>query len=319
MTTGLIINPLSGKRSGKGERLRRLLGKTSAVEIAVLEDFAALPAILRHMAQKEVDVMAVSSGDGTIHAIQTELAESRPFPRLPKLMLLSHGTANMSAGSVGLHRPLPEIARLLQDRDKLDALPIATRPTIRVVNPSDGKPRQGMFLGTGAVYVATAYCQDVVHRAGVTGNAAIIATLLRSLFDGILRRAAASPQGGIARSYELRVIADGQEKFSPGGLLFLATTLDRLVLGSRPFWGGGTGPIRATGFPYPVSHVLRWVWPALYGSEHRRMPDGATSFCASMLDIWGSTPYVMDGEFFDPPANAPLRVETGPDFAYIRG
>jgi hypothetical protein len=49
------------------------------------------------------------------------------------------------------------------------------------------------------------------------------------------------------------------------------------------------------------------------------MPDGAISFCATTLDIWGSTPYVMDGEFFNPPPSSPLHVETGPDFAYIRG
>jgi diacylglycerol kinase (ATP) len=319
MTIGLIINPRSGGKSGKGEQLRRLLGSHSSVETAVLEDFSELPALLRHMAHKHVDVLSISSGDGTIHAIQTELAESCPFPYLPKLMLLSHGTANMSAAAVGLNRPLPEIAYLLQDREKLDALPVITRPTLRVVNPADGKPRHGMFLGTGAVYAATAYCQNVVYPAGITGNVAVIATLLRSLFDGLFRRATVSPQTAIARSYELRVIADGLERFSPRGLLFLATTLDKLVLGSRPFWGGRTAPIRATGVRYPVSHLLRWILPALYGSEHRRMPDAAISFCATTLDIWGSTPYVLDGEFFDPPPKGPLRVETGPDFAYIRG
>jgi diacylglycerol kinase (ATP) len=319
MTIGLIINPRSGRKSGKGEQLLRLLGSRSAVETAVLEDFSELPALLRHMARKDVDVLSISSGDGTIHAIQTELAESRPFPCLPKLMLLSHGTANMSAAAVGLNRPLPEIASLLQDREKLDALSVITRPTLRVVNPADGKPRHGMFLGTGAVYTATAYCQDVIHPAGITGNSAIIATLLRSLFDSLVNRTTASRQAPITRSYELRVIADGLEKFSPGGLLFLATTLDKLVLGSRPFWGGKTGPIRATGIHYPVLHPLRWIWPALYGSEHRSMPDGAISFCATTLDIWGSTPYVMDGEFFNPPPSSPLHVETGPDFAYIRG
>jgi diacylglycerol kinase family enzyme len=101
MKIGLIINPLSGKRSGKGERLRQLLGKSCAVEICVLEDFSDLAGILRHMAQKEIAILAISSGDGTIHAIQTELAEQQPFPRLPKLMLLPHGTANMSAADVG--------------------------------------------------------------------------------------------------------------------------------------------------------------------------------------------------------------------------
>jgi hypothetical protein len=289
------------------------------VEICVLEDFSDLAGILRHMAQKEIAILAISSGDGTIHAIQTELAEQQPFPRLPKLMLLPHGTANMSAADVGFKYPLEETARLLHDRKALEALPVVNKPTLKAVNPLDGKPRHGMFVGTGAVYTATSYCQDLAEKIGVTGNAAIVVTLLRSLLDGMVGSSRGSLNAGIARRYELRVIADGHEKFSPDGLLFLATTLDRLVLRSRPFWGGKAGPIRATGFPYPPSQILRWVLPALYGSEERRMPRGAASFCATTLDIWGSTPYVMDGEFFDPPKNAALRIETGPDFAYIRG
>jgi hypothetical protein len=101
--------------------------------------------------------------------------------------------------------------------------------------------------------------------------------------------------------------------------LFLATTLDSLVLGTRPFWGGRTGPIRATALPYPIRHIWRWVLPALYGSESRRMPRGAASFCARFLEVLGPTPYVIDGEFFDPPRDAPLRIDTGPDFVYVRG
>ncbi len=35
-------------------------------------------------------------------------------------------------------------------------------------------------------------------------------------------------------------------------LLLLATTLDKLILGTRPFWGGKAGPIRVSTLPYPV-------------------------------------------------------------------
>ena len=315
MTIGLIINPRSGGKGSKGERLRRALRK-DAVELAMLECFAELPALLAHMAGRGVDTLAISSGDGTIHAIQTELAERPPFERRPKLILLPHGTANLSASQLGMNRDPEEIARLLGNPSALKALPNIVKPTLRIANPADGRPRHGLFMGTGAVYTATAYCQKVVLRAGLKGNTAIIATFLRSFFTGMAGRGDQPP---IARKYELRVSADGIEKFSPDGLLFLATTLDSLVLGARPFWGGRTGPIRATALPYPISHIWRWVWPALYGSETRRMPPGAASFCARSLQVSGSTPYVIDGEFFEPPRDAPLRIDTGPDFVYVRG
>jgi len=316
MTVGLIINPLSGRKGGKGERLRRALRK-DAVELAILDCFSELPVLLAHMASRGVDTLAISAGDGTIHAIQTELAERQPFERFPKLILLPHGTANLSASQLGMHRGPDEIARLLESPSVLHALPTTVKPTLRVANPADGRPRHGMFLGTGAVYTATAYCQEVVHRAGLKGNTAIVATFLRSLFAGMFGRSGASSP--IVRKYELRVSADGAERFSPDGLLFLATTLDSLMLGARPFWGGRTGPIRATAMPYPISHIWRWVFPALYGPETRRMPQGAVSFCARSLEVSGPTPYVIDGEFFAPPADAPLRIDTGPEFVYVRG
>jgi diacylglycerol kinase (ATP) len=316
MTVGLIINPLSGRRSGKGEKLRRLLANNPSVEIAVLKEFDELPAVLRHMAAKGVDILAISSGDGTIHAVQSELAENRPFAVLPRLVLLSHGTANMSAGTLGLNCSTRRAAQLLSDRKLLEALPAVVRPTLRVANSADGRIRHGMFLGTGAVYEATAYCQRILNRAGLAGNAAIVATFVHSFMQAVLAR---SPKASMIRSYDLRVLADGQERFARGSLLFLATTLDKLVLSIRPFWGGRSGPIRATAIPFPAGNPARWLLPGLYGSERRRMPDGALSFCATSLEIHGSTPYVMDGEFFAPAKNLPLHVKAGPDFIYLRG
>lgn len=318
MTVGLIINPLSGRGSGRGKRLLDALRGESGIDIAVLDDFSELPLVLKRLARSGVDVLAISSGDGTIHAIQTLLAEESPFPQPPKLVLLSHGTANMSAATLGLNRPLHDVARLLRDRDSLAALKQVKRPTLKVSNSADGKIRHGMFLGTGAVYEATAYCQRIIERTGVKGEAAIVATFMRTFLQALFTHSMAADQK-IIRNYDLRVTADGREKFSPGGLLFLATTLDRLVLQTRPFWGGRSGPIRATVVSYPVRNVALWLLPALYGSEQRRMPREATSFCASSLQIHGSTPYVMDGEFFYPSSTAPLHVETGPDFIYLRG
>ena len=319
MTVGLIINPLSGKGSRRGEHLMDALRGSSDINIAVLDDFSELPLVLKRLAKNGIDVLAISSGDGTIHAIQTILAEESPFPQPPKLVLLSHGTANMSAATLGLNRPLHDIARLLRDRDSLAGLTQIKRPTLKVSNAADGKIRHGMFLGTGAVYEATAYCQRIIERTGIMGGAAIVATFLQSFSQALFARRSLKADQSIIRDYKFRVTADGQEKLSSGALLFLATTLDRLVLQTRPFWGGCNGPLRATIVSYPVRNVALWLLPGLYGSEHRRMPREATSFCASNLQIHGVTPYVMDGEFFYPSPNVPLHVETGPDFIYLRG
>ena len=99
----------------------------------------------------------------------------------------------------------------------------------------------------------------------------------------------------------------------------LATTLEKLILGTRPFWGGKTGAIRSTVFPYPVPSIPRWLLPIMYGSEARKSPPGSSSFCAEHLAIATPVSFVIDGEFFEPPENEALRVETGPVFTYVCG
>ena len=106
----------------------------------------------------------ISSGDGTIHAVQTELAERKPFKVIPRLSLLPHGTTNMTAADLGFpYRALQAQADYIT---RLEAKQLRERPTLRVVNPRDGRPRHGMFLGTGAASEATLFCQRVFNARG---------------------------------------------------------------------------------------------------------------------------------------------------------
>jgi hypothetical protein len=280
----------------------------------VIEDFASLPAVLQEFSAKGVETLAISSGDGTIQAIQTELAERSPFPVLPSLLLLPHGTANMTAADLGIGiRNLEAVASLLSGSSRLQGLERRRRPTLRAVNPGAGGPRHGMFIGAGSIYDGTRFCQDKVYARG---NLAIIATLAAAIPDMLLRGRAAS-LAALARPHRFRLSADGHTVVDGDQLFFLATTLDRLVLGMRPFWGGKSAPVRATVIPYPVPGLMRWLWPAMYGPEDRQMPPGSVSLSAHALDVWSPTPFVIDGEFFDAPRGVPLRIETGPDFTYL--
>jgi diacylglycerol kinase (ATP) len=145
---GLLINPSSGKSSGKGLSLVDLLKNNPAVSIRVLERFEQLTGFLDEFASDGVTDLFISSGDGTIQAIQTELAERKPFNVIPRLSLLPHGTTNMTAADLGFpYRGLQAQADYIL---RLEAKQLRERPTLRAVNPRDGKPRHGMFLGTGA-------------------------------------------------------------------------------------------------------------------------------------------------------------------------
>ena len=267
------------------------------------------------MPAEGVSDLFISSGDGTIQAIQTILAERRPFASLPRLALLPHGTTNMTAADLGFHhRSLAAQADFIRELKHTD---LRARPTVRCVNPRDGSPRHGMFVGCGAVADATRFTQIAFNAKGVKGGYGVFATLTGSVIRSLFTKPDPTDTTRFDRPYPVRVEAEGHRYADGNQLLMLATTLEKLVLNTRPFWGGKTGPIRVTTFPYPVPSIPRWLLPMMYGGEDRKFPQGAVSFCTPALEVTTPVTFVIDGEFFEPPVGEPLRLETGPVFTYV--
>ncbi|MFW6076784.1 MAG: diacylglycerol kinase family protein [Hyphomicrobiales bacterium] len=314
MTSGVIINPYSCRRNRRGLALAERLEGVQGVSVAILERFSALPGILQRFAGQGVDTLFISSGDGTVHAIQTELAERNPFAGLPRLAILPHGTTNMTAADLGVRaRKLDRQLALIGDSGA--ARTLKTRPTVKVANPDDGRVRHGMFLGTGGIWRGVQFCQDRVHATGLKGDWATGITLVAGLASAVLGRVRAG-EDRLDRPYHMRIEADGERVIDALQVVFLATTLDRLILGTRPFWGGATAPLRATTIAHPPPS-LRCARAVLYGEEERDVPAQCRSFAAHEIAVSVGCAFVMDGEIFDGPDNAALRIETGPEFTYL--
>ena len=129
-----------------------------------------------------------------------------------------------------------------------------------------------MFVGTGAVAVATRYCQQAFNAQGVKGQWAVAGTLLTALRKYLFSAPDPEDESRFDRPFPITVEANGMRHADGPQLLQMSTTLDRLVLNTRPFWGGKTAPIRTTVFPYPVPSVARWLLPVMYGGENRTPP-----------------------------------------------
>ena len=314
---GLIVNPLAGKGSGKGMALVRTLERQPDITLCILERFEQLSGFLDTMARDGVSDLFISSGDGTIQEILTQLAERKPFANTPRLSLLPHGTTNLSANDVGFRSHSIEAqAAFLANPAARELCP---RNSIRCANPGDGNPRHGMFVGTGAVATATLYCQRAFNAQGIKGQRAVAETLLTAVRKYLFSAPDPADETRFDRPYPITVEAGGKRHAEGMQLLQMSTTLERLVLGMRPFWGGKTGPIRTTVLPYPVPSILRWMLPVMYGGEDRKAPPGAVSFSSEALTVSSRSMFVIDGEFFPAPTGEPLRLETGPLFTFVRG
>lgn len=315
--SGVIVNPLSGRGNGKGQALADKLFGDSSVSLRLLERFEHLEEIVDGMARDGVTDLFISSGDGTVQEILTLIVERGQFDPVPRICLLPHGTTNLSANDLGFRRHAIDAQAEFVKRPVGGE--VATRNTIRCINPGDGKVRHGMFVGTGAVAVATRHCQVAFNDQGVRGQWAVAKTLMSALGKYFFTAPDAADESRFDRPYAITVGTGGKRLASGPQLLQMSTTLDTLLLGSHPFWGGKTGPIRTTVIPYPVPSVMRWMLPIMYGGENHASPPGAMSFCSDELSVESDAIFVIDGEFFPPPKDGPLRLEAGPAFTFIRG
>ena len=314
---GVLINPNSGRGNGKGVALGQMLTPEKNLTLRYLEDFSRLTSYLYEMSKDGVTDLFISSGDGTVQAIQTLLAETSIFKQCPNICLLPHGTTNLTAADLGFkNRNLAAQKKFITT---LQPNIMRSRATLRVVNPASGGVRHGMALGLGAAAEATRHAQLAFNDKGVRGNLASFATIGGSIAKSLFTTAKPDDQTRIDRAYAIKLWHQNQLLCEGPQLMLVATTLEKMFFGTKPFWGGSNGPLRVSVFPYPVPNMLRWLVPMVYGGENRKLPKGAFSFCCASFAIETPHGFVMDGEFFEGPKNGPLKIEAGPLINYICG
>jgi diacylglycerol kinase (ATP) len=314
---GVLINPKSGRGNGKGVALAKQLSNTSTVTLRLLEDFSRLTPYLMEMSKEGVTDLFISSGDGTIQAVQTLIAEKKIFKVQPRICLLPHGTTNLTAADIGFKRStITDQAKYICALQHHD---LRVRHTLRILNPGDGATRHGMTLGVGAAAEATHYAQNAFNDKGVKGNLATFATIGGGVVKSFFSKGKPDDPTRFDKPYDISIRLDGNAICEGPQLMFFATTLKKVFFNAMPFWGGKSDFIRGSVFPYPVPNLVRWLLPIMYGSETRKMPKGAISFSAERFEIKTPHRFVLDGEFFDAPKTGPLKIELGPAFTYICG
>jgi len=321
MTIGLIINP-KARTYHRSSRVRKSLDKLSPyAETEFLEDFSTLPQIVLRLAQKECDHLIISGGDGTIQAVLTQLAEANPFTVQPTLILLPHGTTNMTAKDAGI-ASLSKSDRVITSIAGygVSQLPgeIVNRHTIRIANSGSGTPLHGMYFGWGAVHRAVLKCQKDVHAMGLRGDLGPALTLLGSWISHLFGRSGCDPDR-IVQGCDLNLVADGETKADSQQLLLSITTLEHLIANCRPFWNQSENALKTTLIAYPVQKTLRMLIPVLYGDKRRKISEpGYDSFPAKQLSFQTTSDCILDGEIVTAPENQPLQVSLGPEFRFLK-
>jgi len=257
------------------------------------------------------DVLLISGGDGTIqHALSWLLhgyggQEPQPAETLPIVALLPAGSTNMTALDInptrGWDQSLEAFLGRIERVDRVRDLPAVRQRLVSVV---DGDiTRAGFFFGAGAIVRGIEYCNDVLFAGGAARRERTAGLAMARTIWGVLRKQPPFHEIDLLAAHA--ITTDGElPAFTPesGALLLACSTLDRLLLGVRPFWGE------------PESEPLRYVLaerdaklirglPGLLGVPGFPRPVASRGFHShncTRLRLTMDSAYAIDGELFTP-------------------
>ncbi len=307
---GVISNRASQRNRTGLSRLRTQLAAHPEIAHAELNGIDGLRQALTAFAGKGVDLIVINGGDGTVQAVITTLLNDGIFGQLPTLAVLPGGMTNMIAHDIGApRRPTTALRRLLSGRRPTTA----SRRVIRLQRDGEA-PIYGMFFGTAAIVRGIEYCRRAVHPLKLESSTAAGAALAGLLATRIWRR---GTEDKVFRGDRVSVGLDGAAPQCGTYLIVLVTTLNRLVMRTRPFWGSGAGGLRYTALRYPPGQMWRRLPAFLYGGEARTLPpDDYVSVNVDDVLLDMACPYTLDGELFEATPGQPVRLSSGPEIRF---
>lgn len=318
MRLGLVTNARSERNKTGLAALMPVIEAAPDLVHLPFDGSRSFTELLGELSREGVELVIVNGGDGTVQGVLTSLLEDRPFPdEVPPVAILPRGMANMTAADVGLRKRSPEALQGLLDVVRRHQLPahIVSRPILRVQNIRGWPPQRGMFFGAAGISEAIAICKDKVHTMGLKGEASHAVTLAWLLTIAASRGLEAAGLHG----HDIGVAYEEGSSERRRRLLVLATTLDHLVLRSRPFWNTASGPVHFTSIAYPPDRLVRHARQVLYGGERRDLPAPAyESRGAHRVALEMASSFTIDGQFFEPEPGRPLLLTADESVRFVR-
>lgn len=320
---GVLSNMHAGKKGSNVARVLSYLGRHPEVTCVETYSSSGIHEALDELARREVGLLVVNGGDGSLQRTMTEVLRSGAFARPPVLAPLRCGRTNTSATSIGSNRdPVAAAAAVLAAAREgvrgaagMTSERVFEHPVLRVVLSDDAHPHFGMVLGPGVIHRGTELTQNAFPTAGTQGvvGASLVtgALIVRALFGG---------RSGMLTPDCATFTLDGVRHASGEYLVMLATTLDRMFLRIRPYWDRRPGSIRFTAItrpsvrnPLDIARVLAGRRPS-----ERALAAGALSRNVENAELEIDCGLMLDGETLDPKAGRRVRVDAERSIRFLR-
>lgn len=317
MQVALLNNLRAGRSGAQVGRILSLLRDHPEVIHVETECAGALPEALASIAHREVDLLLVNGGDGTLQHVLTEILSGDTFSRLPMIAPVRGGRTNMSALDLGASRdPVRGIQGVL-DAVRRGTLSerFVDRPVLEIQFDRGRQVKYGTFFGAGLIQRAI----GVTHRVFPTGRSQGV--FGAGIVTGwLLLRALLNDDAGVIKPDKAQILVDGELVPCGEFRLVIATSLNRLFLRMNPFWGEGNGGVRFTAMSSrPKS--LATVGPGILRgspSAFANPENGYTSKNAERVEMRIDCGFTIDGEIFSEQPDEVVRLTADRRLQFVR-
>ncbi len=304
---GVIFNPYAGKNRRNPcleEDLKRIVGDNGL--FVRTDDKAALVSAAQDFLKADIEVMAVSGGDGTLHQALSTMAEIYGDHPLPMLASLRCGTMNTVSNSVKIKGQSTEIlAHVVKNLAAGKSFETFDQHTMNI------NDRFGFLTGAGVV----AGFLQIYYSAPKPGPVHAAGMVAQMIFSAVFRT---GYNGRIFHPMKCRMTVDGREIPHNEYLFVLACTVRELGLGFTPTPRAYEKPGHFhlfAGSMTPASIVPKV--PALWLGRDIVHPDLYFNGIAAemVLEPEEEVPWMIDGDVYT--TDQPLRFTVGPTIKLI--
>lgn len=303
---GVILNPYSRKYARNPQKAKRMgfiVGdKASCKETEDLED---LRRVAEEFKTRDIDILAISGGDGTNHCTLTTFINVYGDKPLPKIALLRGGTLNTVANTMGVKGSSEGILSNLLVKYHED-IPFETRQAM-LTKIND---EYGFIFGMGVLF----NFMDHYYRSENLSPTHATGTLIHSVFSAI-------GNGLFARKmfdrFDGEVTVNGKRwPFANYSALYTGS-INQIGLNFMVYYLTDKNPdmFHAAGFSLPPRNVLTYV-PRMYLGKPSGCPNMIEEAATEMIiKLKKPLPYTIDGDM--KPASDTFHITSGPKLTVL--
>ena len=301
----ILTNPQStGNKTHLG-KIRKLLDNEQNVFHYELENVEDISGALSQFNRTKPSILIINGGDGTIQAALTSIINDRPFDVIPPIAVLPSGKTNMIAADFGTNgKPNKVLKKLIKiaQCEELDEY-LVTKNVIELGRGDGNPPRVGMFFGGAAMVNVINYSRNVIHPMGLPNflsHIIAVGAIIISALTG------AKKETSPLFSHPSYIHLKGGGILKGRFIFIFVTTLDKLILGARPYGMDGKGGLRFSSIDHSSKALFRAIKAIIIDNFGSKTIKGVNVRRVDEIRLSGENSVTLDGEIYVPNPNSPF-------------